>query len=300
MKKEVSLSFAERYRPRLMELYRSKYFNLFASKYKWEGLTKEAENFLMRHLWDDGTICAFNKGKIEEENIQGVLTFAKWVLSTYDEYGYPATAKPINQWQQKSFPDSVTFGIDAVYMYAQADKKPIVEIVDTYLKNIVDVEILIKVHEFNQKMPLLIKSSPENKDKLDEFMKKIYRDELSIYVTELEANSLEVLSTGAPFLLDKLYQYKDQREAELKTFLGLDNSTKMENTIIPNADMVNANNQEINASGDVFLRPMEKFAEEISEVLGQTVSVELTQKPVTSIHDDDGLTEEKDDGRDDD
>lgn len=298
MKKEISLSFAERYRPRLMALYRSKYFNLFTSKYKWNGLTKEAETFLMAHLWDDGTICAFNKGGIKEENIQGVLTFAKWTLTTYDEYGYPATAKPVNQWQQKSFPNLITFGRDAVYMYAQADKKSISETVDTYLKNIVDVEVLIKVHEFNQKMPLLIKTSPENKDKLDEFMKKIFRDEVSIYVTELEANSLEVLSTGAPFLLDKLYQYKDQREAELKTFLGLDNSTKMENTIIPNADMVNANNQEINASGDVFLRPMEKFAEEISEVLHQQVSVELTQKPVTSIHDDESK-EEKEDGRDD-
>lgn len=286
MKETTLPTLTEKYRSKLVNLYRSKYFNLFCSKYKWKGLNKEQEYYLMLQLWDTGTVAAFNKGGIAEEDIDGVLTFANWVRTAHNEYNRPTKARILNPYNATGFPKKdVTFGIDAVYMYAMKDMKPISEIVDTYISMIVDVEMIIKTHEYIQKMPLLIKSSPENEAKLKEFMRKVWRNEPTIYVTELEANAVDVLSTGAPFILDKLYQYRDQREAELKTFLGMDNSTKMENTIIPNADMVNANNQEINSSGDVFLTPMEGFAEEITEVLHQTVSVELTQKPVTSIHD---------------
>lgn len=289
MKNEMP-TLTARYRFNLLNLYRSKYYNLFFSKYKWEGFEKDAQNYLMLRLWDTGTVAAFKKGNAQ---IEGILTFATWVRTAFNEYNMPTTARIQNPYNAPGFPKKdVTFGKDAVFMYVQADRKSISEIVDIYINNIIDAEMILKTHEYIQKMPFLVKTSPENEDKIKELMRKIWRNEPSIFVTELEANSIDVLSTGAPYIMDKLYQYKDQREAELKTYLGLDNSTAMENTIIPNADMVNANNAEINSSGDVFLAAMEQFCKEIGEVLGFTVSVEPRQKPVASIHDPDNQDEE--------
>jgi len=289
MKETTIPTLTDKYRQKLVEMYKSKYFNLFWSKYKITGsdATKEAVHFLKEQLWSTGYVAAMRYNKSDVAGYKGNLAFVMFTPSEYDIYYQPTIAKPTfkNQKAMTNAPALITFGKDATYMYIQEDHKSIESVVDTYIMNIVDAEMIIKTHEYIQKMPFLVKVSPENEVKVKEFMKKVWRNEPTIYITELEQNAVDVLSTGAPFILDKLYPYKDQREAELKTYLGLDNSTKMENTIIPNADMVNANNQEINQSSDVFMLPIEKFFEETGKVLGSDLKVELTEQRVTSIHD---------------
>jgi hypothetical protein len=81
-------------RLRTKQNYINKTFNLWMSKFKWEGLDEEIaaeqENFIMRKFWSDGTIAA----RVEEKT--GVLVFAPYAGYEFNLYDYPSKVNLVN------------------------------------------------------------------------------------------------------------------------------------------------------------------------------------------------------------
>ena len=107
-------------------------------------------------------------------------------------------------------------------------------------------------------------------------MHQIDSGEDAIFVDERLSNGgdvgINVLQTGAPFLLDKLQQHKHEVTNELMTWLGLNNANteKKERLIV---DEVNSNNMHILMNLDLEFKNREKACKEINERYGLNIKV---------------------------
>ena len=94
----------------------------------------------------------------------------------------------------------------------------------------------------------------------------------------------DVLDTSAPFLLDKLQNYKNEMRSELLTFLGINNNNivKKERLI---TDEVNANNELISIMIDLMFDLRKKACDEINKMYGLNINVEKREvEEVGEVH----------------
>lgn len=260
-----------------VQAYRNKYYNLFRANFKWTGLDYRQEEYIMKRFYGDGTVAAFKIKGIDE------LGFAPWAMNTWDMYGLPETVNLVNVYGSPLIPTKTQIvDKDVCLGYIQRNKKPIALIVDWYIKRIAQVEMVINTNLQLHKMPFLIPVD-DNQDKVQDIVDKILNNELCIFVEGADPSIFKSVATAAPYIIDKLHEYKVGLENELKTYFGVDNQGAVEKREQLNLDETNANNEEINDSANNFLDCLNEWCDSIREALGKDISVEGTSKPVDSI-----------------
>lgn len=87
--------------------------------------------------------------------------------------------------------------------------------------------------------------------------------------SELDINSIKSVNTNAPFVADKIMDYKKQIWNELLTFLGINNIMleKKERLV---TDEANGNNELINMNLQSFLIPRQEACKKFNELFGLT------------------------------
>lgn len=273
--------------------YYNKYYNLFCDSYIWEGISYRAKEFLMRKFWASGTIGAI---KIPFVETNDALIFTPYVAQSYDLYDNVETVRPIRNRGNTIVPEK-TFVVDKdiVLGYAQTNRKPIVTVVDYYIDRIVNVELVLNTNLNLQKMPFLIPVEKEDKQKVKDIVDRILNNDICITVEDVDPAFFKAVLTEAPYLVDKLHQYKMSLENELKTILGINNQG-MEKTEQLQLAEVNANNAEINIHACGYLDNFQKFCERVQETLGISISVKSAVEPAEfdgQVHDGDKPGEDK-------
>lgn len=107
------------------------------------------------------------------------------------------------------------------------------------------------------------------------FMKKIFQGVRTIFVSKgFRLEDVNVLQTNAPFIADELHNMKQSILRECMTFLGIENANmdKKERLV---TDEVNANNQQVIASRNIWLNERKKAIEELNKKYGLNASVEF-------------------------
>ena len=275
---------------RIRHVYVNKYYNVFMNSLEWEGLTKEEEDYIMRKYWATGTCSAFNM------NVIGTV-YAPYAVQGYGLYDVPTDVTIINERNVPGFPTNpLKVNKDVVLGYIQRNKKGIYEFVDYYVTRMAQVDMVINTNLELQKLPYVIGISEQDTKNAENTINKILNNELVVFTTLEELSQVKALANGAPYVLDKLYAYKNNLESELLTYLGIDNSQIDVDKLA--VDQINANNQMINTNSQGFERELNKWCEDIKKYLGKTISVKSTQQPVESVHQDmdhDGANEESKD-----
>lgn len=260
---------------RLVAMLRNKYYNIFRSNFKIEGLNYREQNYLMNKFYKNGTVAAFNIKHTDK------VGFASWVRDTWDMYGEPETVNLINEWGSPLVPLTVQkVDKDVVIGYAQSNRKPIQDMVFWFIDRIAQVEMVINTNLHLQKIPFLIPIEGGEKSverrKLNDLVNKIINNEIVIYAEGFDANAFQAVATQAPYLIDKLQNYKKDLENDLLTYLGVNNSGSNKIEQLQLAE-VNSNNEEINLSDTDFQTNLEDFCKRISDVLGKTISITISQ-----------------------
>lgn len=129
-----------------------------------------------------------------------------------------------------------------------------------------------------QRTPNIVGTNKRTELSMKQIYSKIYDDfEPSIYVDESIEQDLtkgtNVFKTDAPYILDKLQQFKYEKESELFSFLGINNSNhrKKERMVV---DEVNANNGQILMSIEIAYKNRLLACREINERFGLNLKVE--------------------------
>ena len=280
--------------------YENKYFGLFLNRRHFPQLTKNQERFLLKSFWQNGCVCAFivegtkqepslkqmlsNSSKdtliLENENANGLLLLVPFATAKYDITDAPSVVSYINKRGATFIPKGLKIvNKDCVIGWAHSSHAPIRSLVMYYIEKIVDVEKTIEMNLFVHKLPRLVVVSPEDKDRVADLMEKIEAGEKKLFLDANDVQAIKnVLESGSntSYIIDKLYQYKQNLENELSTFLGINNNPveKAERLI---TGEVNSNNQLIRECGACFDDTIDIFCEEVSKVLNFPLTQEVEE-----------------------
>ena len=285
--------------------YENKYFGLFLNAYKFTNLTKNQERYLLKKLWQNGTICAFvlegtqenpslkqllsnsSKATMElgNDSPNGLLIFVPYAVNQYNIEDAPSVVNYVNARGATFIPKGIyKVNKDCVIGWAHKSHASIRNLVLYYIDRIVDVENTINMNLFVHKLPRLVVCSPEDRSRVEDLMEAIERGEKKLFLDAIDVQAIKnVLDAGGntSFIIDKLYQYKQNLENELLTFLGINNNPieKAERLV---TGEVNSNNQIINDCSECFLDTLKEFCENVSNILGFPLSVEATSSPMSN------------------
>lgn len=260
------------------------------SKFTWTGLDEEVaaeqQNYIMRKFWSDGTIACLPIKSV------GMLGFCPWTLTSFDAYDLPATVQLVNVHQVPWIPTSQqVVNQDVVLGWAQANHKPILSSISWYLDRIVQVEMTINTNLHLQKLPWLVGVDPTDEPKMKDIVNRILNDEIVVFADLDDLAKVQTYSTTTPYILDKLYSYKQSLEKEVLTILGVDNDGGLDKTHIA-ADLANANNDTINDYHNAIEDEINRWLEKINRLFSRNIKIECHNAAVHSIHDDAAKTEE--------
>lgn len=149
--------------------------------------------------------------------------------------------------------------------------------VSNFSKRLCDLDRTIDVNAKAQKTPILIRCDESQRLTLKNLYKQYTGNEPVIYGDKgLSARPIEVLTTGAPYVCDKLYELKTQIWNEALTYLGISNVSyqKKERLL---QDEVQRNLGGTIASRYSRLEARRQAAEEINRMFGLNIEVDFRE-----------------------
>lgn len=279
-----------------------RYFNLFASSWKWNRFSREEREFIIRSLWDTGRISSI---RISDE----LLAFVSYAPSEFNLYNAPVGATPIPNRPAPYIPQrvlrtgalrtNVARNVDEpeiVLGWAMHSLRPISDALKDWIDDLVEVEMAIRINTDLQKIPFAIKTTPQNESKLQTLLKRLIYGVRGLAIGVDEVGSIEALTTGAPYILDRLEERKDHLDKEVLTFLGIDNLKEKPERM--QGDEINANNDEINLNQDAILDNVKEWVALTNKAFGTSYSVEA-KRTSRSLYEKEGESkEDENDGND--
>lgn len=281
VKKQRTRANTQKVRDLFTFFYNQKFFNKWMNKFDFDKLNYQQINYIMKKMWGEGTIaCSRPIGIPNNLGIdlgEDAVIFTPYApQNVFNIYDYPTQAMPINTRGVK-FISSKALDIDKdiVIGYCQKNHKSVYSSIECKLKELVDLEMTIRMNIKTQKIPFVAVTTPENKEAMEDLMEGIENDEPIIFTTLEESEKAKALVSGVPYTIDKLEQMRQKVEDDINTILGCSNvgiAEKKEHLIV---DEVQANDQAIEESSDEFLEMMREFFDRIDKVFGYKVNVSL-------------------------
>ena len=282
--------------------YNEKFFNKWMNKFKFDGLNYQQINYIMRKFWAVGTIAMSRPVGIP--NNLGIdlgedsVIFTPYApTSVYNIYDYPTKVNLINTRGVK-FVNGAALEVDkdVVLLFCQKNHKSIYSSIECKIKQLVDLEMTMRTNTKGKKMPWLFITNPENKEAIKELADGLENDDPILFTTMEEVEkSQNALSSGAPYVLDKLEQLRQKLENDILTILGVNNvgvAEKKEHLVV---DEINANNQDIQENGDDFLTLVQEGFERGNKVFGTSINVSLAHEVWYNKYEEENPQEEGDD-----
>ena len=171
---------------------------------------------------------------------------------------------------------------EVVLGYYQRNRKPVRMVVEYYIDRMAQVDMVVNTNLELHKMPFVVGVSNEDISRAQSLVNKILNNEIAVFVNMEDLNMVKALVTNTPYIIDKLYAFRNNLESELLTYLGVDNSQIDVDKLA--VDQINANNQLINSNAKGYEKQLTKFCKKIKEVLGYDINVKTTTEPVQSVH----------------
>lgn len=286
MSKKIRYNSGEikKLRNQIKRSYDNKYYNLFLNTFKFEpedNISEEEKKFLLKQLWCDGTIA------ITKNQFVDMLVYTPYNIIDYNLYEYPETVRLVNLHMSPLVNTNKNYIInkDCVLMWILNSKQSIRSLVDPFIDRIVSVEMIINTNLIAHKLPLLMTISEQDADKARDIINRLLEDEPVLFTDVKDLTNLQAFVSGTPYIIDKLYAYKNSLEAELQTLLGIDNNmsndTRLEYLTV---DQVNSSNILTNNMLKGMLDNMNAAFKKVDELFNINIEVKSNVEQSSSVH----------------
>lgn len=251
----------------LMFEFENRFYNLYRSNWKVEGVTDEEEKYILDQFWKRGQIAAFN-------DAVGDTHFAKFTKTSNDMYGYPYTVRLTNEWCSPIIPanDLIVQGPDAncALGYLNSSQKGLLNTVRYFLERIAQAEMLIHNQLKLMNCPYLIPIEAEDKDKMNDIVSRILNNELVIFAEDVNPAMFKAIQTGVQYYIDKIQIYEDNLINQIKLILGVQNAGMNKVEQIQMAQVTSTGSETSGYETD-YIHNLEKFSKRCKEVLGKDI-----------------------------
>lgn len=283
------------YRPRISSndvrkkikfYYLEKFFNKWMNKYEFSNLNYQQKHYIMKKFWSVGTIACSQirsadpvlAGLMDDGSIdmgENKIIFTPWTFANrYNIYDFPTHVNLINTRGVKFITTkSLEIDKEVVIGYAQKNHKSIYSSIEAKINELVDVEMKKRVSRKAQSQPWMFAFSPEDFAQAKVLQEQLENDEPYLFVPFNDVDKVKGITSGAPYVVDKLEQDRQKIENDILTMLGVNNvgiSEKKEHLIV---DEVNANNEDIEQQSISFRTEIEDFFDRVYKVFGYKVDV---------------------------
>lgn len=237
---------------------------LALSLFEWENLPESMnERFLEQCLYWYGKAAIVN-----DENL-GIINTKCTPSESLNIYGDATEYHCYSTGYDANFPLD-----DMVYVRNNLEALPTDATIQLFAQRLYEAERTIDVNIKAQKTPVIILCDEKQRLTMKNVYMKFDGNEPIIYGKKgLDIDDIKVLRTDAPFVADKLEEYKRNVWSEALSFLGINNvmTEKKERLVTGEVD---ANNQMIDLSAQTMLLTRELAAEKFNRLWpGRNISV---------------------------
>lgn len=246
------------------------YFNrlmeLSVSMFEWKNLPSTCDvRYLELALFMNGSAVFFQDDVLEDYVALDVICSGR-----LDVYGNPVLRRAYSRYNNYH---KLLKGSNSVIIWNNYLRTNAVLDVEMFAKRLYNLDRIIDVNANAQKTPILIKCDETQRLTMLNVYKEYDGNSPVIFGDKaLNSNGLDVLSTGAPYVADKIYQLKTQIWNEALTYLGISNINvqKKERLI---TDEVTRNQGGTIASRYSRLESRRKAVRKINEMFGLNIEV---------------------------
>lgn len=248
------------------------------SIYEWQDLPDSMDSRAIElSLFEYGQ-CAFLKdeyyglintrattgGKI---NIYGLPTVLVCYAYTYNTVRRNWSGLPVT-------PDTDEDLEDAILVLNNWERYPTASTLQLYCMRLTDVQRAIDTNVKMQKYPYLLTTDTNQKLSMENMYAEIDGNKPAIFLDKnFDMDRIRSIPTEAPFVVDKLNQYKQQIFNEALTFLGINNLYEKKERLI--TDETDQNNELINLNMESFLIPRQDACKRFNKRYGKNISVKV-------------------------
>lgn len=157
------------------------------------------------------------------------------------------------------------------------EKVPTASTIELFAQRLTEAERTCDTNIKSQKFPVLISCEDNQRLTMENLYSQYDGNQPFIFGNKnssINPDSLKSIKTDAPYIADKLTQYKKDIWNEFLTFMGINNidSEKKERMV---ADEVNQNNEVINMNLQAHLVPRQEACKQFNELFGTNISVRV-------------------------
>lgn len=248
----------------------TQYFNrlmeLSISMFEWKNLPSTCDvRYLELALFMNGSAVFFQDDVLEDYVALDVICSGR-----LDVYGNPVLRRAYSRYNNYQ---KLLKGNNSVIIWNNYTRTNSVLDVEMFAKRLYNLDRIIDVNANAQKTPILIKCDETQRLTMLNVYKEYDGNSPVIFGDKaLNSNGLDVLSTGAPYVADKLYTLKTQIWNEALTYLGISNINvqKKERLI---TDEVTRNQGGTIASRYSRLESRREAARKINDMFGLNIEV---------------------------
>lgn len=257
--------------------YYNRLTELSISMFEWKGLPETLDpRFLELVLFSDGMSVFFY------DEVLGYLALRTMIGGHLDIYQIPTirTAYASNGYNRTlDETNSVIIFNNMLHTNSLLD-------VEQFAKRLYNLDRIIDVNANAQKTPILISCDEQQRLTLKNLYMQYDGNQPVIFGDRnLNPNSLKVLTTGAPYIADKVYTLKTQIWNEALTYLGISNvNTQKKERMI--TDEVARNQGGTIASRYSRLNARRQACEQINNMFGLNISVDYRGEYAESVNED--------------
>lgn len=264
--------------------YQNHYFNYLSllafQLFEWKGLPESVDpSYLEKALIARGHVAFYKDAELGYLVCRGAMggNIDHYELPTY----YTATSPRFN----KRFP--LFNYTDLLEEYKKINAGVLIKNNDLFMSmvpslemfalDLADIKDIIRVNQNAQKNPNLIFSNDKTLLTWKTVMQKIEDNEQYIFVNEnLDLNAIKSIPNLAPYVVDKLNQQKEAVWNEVMTYMSIGNANLAKKARIQSAE-VESNDEQIESSGNVFLKSRQEACVKINALYGLNVSVDFRE-----------------------
>lgn len=288
--------------------YTEKFFNKWMNKYDFEGLNYQQKHYMMRKLWADGSVAVSSIGSVNDvlagtiasgeiDMKENKIILTPWAFANrYNIYDFPTHIRLINVRGVKFITNrALLLDKEAVIIYAQKNHKSVFSSIEAKLNELIDIEMKKRAARKAQIQGWLFAFSPEDYEQAKALQDQMENDEPFMFTPLQEPDKAKGLTSGAPYINDKIEQERQKVENDILTMLGCNNvgiAEKKEHLVV---DEINANNQDIEEQSDSYTEEIEDGWNRADKVFSINVRVIDKTKLYKEAED---MVDEKEDNED--
>ena len=245
--------------------YVNRLTELAISMFEWKGLPESVDSrYIELNLFSNGCMVYF------DDEVMGNLCLDCAYNGRLDVYGYPVLRRAYSSYNGYNrllkSSNSVIIWNNLLHIPSEAD-------IRAYARRLWMLDRIIDVNANAQKTPILVQGNEKQRLSLVNLYKEYDGNAPVIFGdSSLNTEGLKSISTGAPYVADRIYELKTQIWNEALTYLGISNINiqKKERLI---TDEVTRNQGGTVASRYSRLEARRQAVERINDMFGTNIKV---------------------------